>query len=81
MTTTTLCILLLNVDVASLMHPLKVQTQLLSLHTYGTLNAHQTTGILPSLTHAGKVKEDSIEGHRKVSTALFHDRGLENLLN
>ena len=80
MTTTTLGILFLNVDVASLMHPLKVQTQLLSFNTHGTLNAHQTTGLFPSLTHAGKVEENSVEGDRKVSTALFHDRRLGNLL-
>ena len=73
MTTTTLSILFLNVDVASLMHPLKVKTQLLSFHTYSTLDSHETTGIFPSLTHAGKVEENSIEGHRKVSAALFHN--------
>ena len=80
MTTATLSILFLNMDVASLMHPLEMKTQLLSFHTYCTLNAHQTTGIFPSFTHAGKVEENSIEGHRKVSAALFHDRGLGNLL-
>ena len=81
MTSTTTRITFVDVDVTGLMHALQVKSQLLAFHANRPFNAHQTAGVVLSLTHAGEVEENSIERHRKVSAAFFHDRGLENLLN
>ena len=80
MTATAARITFIDADVPGLMHALQVEPKLLTLHADRPFNAHQTAGVVLSLTHAGEVKQNSIERHREVSAAFFHDRGLRALI-
>jgi len=81
MTATTTRITFNDVDIAGFMHALQVEPQLLAFHANRPFNTHQTTGVVFPLTHAGEVEQNSIERHRQVSAAFFHDRGLTDHLN
>jgi len=81
MTATTSRISFVDVDVTGLMHALQVEPQLLAFHADRPFDTHQAAGVVLSLTHAGEVEQNSIERHREVSAAFFHDRGLTDHLN
>ena len=64
MASTATRITFINVDVASLMHPLQVKSELLALNSNRSLNAHQATGVILSFSHPREVKQNSVERHR-----------------
>ena len=81
MAATTPRITFIDVDIAGFMHALQVEPQLFALNANRPFDAHQAAGVVFPLTHAGEVEQNSVERHRKVSAAFFHDRGLTDHLN